>query len=272
MPRKSILVFVAIALLFAGIVFSQARYDAVPQPVLQGNASLPPDFIRYFDFGLHSAMASVLWIGTRPELPSFPFSYPHFKDGLDLINNLDPKFAYPYVFTVLVLPNTTDPHRFTETAKIGERGIREADPDWRLPLYLAANYQLYLNDYANAAKYFDLASRTPGVPDIIRRFAVNYGIAPNNLERTRQVWLAIYESTEDPFIKERAKNYVIHTEIIQYLDQAIAVYRARYGTYPQTIDALAAKGIIKEIPPDPFGYQFDLYENGSVVGIKKPAT
>jgi hypothetical protein len=255
--------------LFAGIFVSQYLYDFQKEKHRIPKTSISPSLARAFDVGLHTALASFLWIDVRTELPFLQDGFQKFSDDLALINNLDPKFSTPYSFSILVLPVTKYEHKIKAAVEIGERGVRNADPDWHIPFYLATVYHLYLKDATNAAKYFDLASRTQGIPDIIRRFAINYGVFPSLREQTKQVWIALYESSENDETKERAKTYVIHFEILDYLDNAVKSYKNIYGFYPENINDLVNKKIIPVMPKDPFGLEFQMYDDG-IVGFKKP--
>jgi hypothetical protein len=259
---------VIVIFLFIGVIYTQLFYDAqrTNAPLVQ--TPLPPAFFKAFDLGLNSALASFLWINTRTEMPFFREGYEKFRNDFNLVTSLDPKFSTPYAYTLIVLPNTNYPDKFNTAVEIGLRGVRNADPNWKIPLYLAITYHLYLHDNMNAAKYFDLAARTPGIPEIVWRFAVNYGILPSLRAQTEQIWKVIYETADDKFMKERAKAYVTHYEILDFLESAVASYKKKFGVYPQTIDDLIAKGIIKSVPPDPFGLNFAIYEKG-VVGIKQ---
>lgn len=257
-----------VLVLFGAVFATQYYYDLQKAKQKTLSIALSPKLAKAFDMGLHSALASFLWIETRTELPFLQNGYQKFAEELNLINTLDPKFSTPYSFSVLVLPITEYEGKVKAAIEIGERGVRDADPDWHIPFYLATVYHLYLKDAVNAAKYFDLAAQMPGIPEIIKRFAINYGVLPKLRDQTKQVWLAIYESTDDELAKERARLYVRHYEILDYLDQAAAVYKKQFGEYPKDIEELAAKKIVKEIPRDPFDLEFQMYEGG-IVGIKK---
>ena len=100
---------IIIPLLFLGIIFSQYSYDLKKAASPQVQVSLSPQFVKSLDLGLHSALASFLWIDTRAELPFFEEGYQKFFDDLNLINSLDPKFSTPYFFATLVLPYTKYP-------------------------------------------------------------------------------------------------------------------------------------------------------------------
>ncbi|MDP2598899.1 MAG: hypothetical protein Q8P49_03660 [Candidatus Liptonbacteria bacterium] len=261
---------VLVLAILAGIIISQIAYDA-RKPTDQ-EAELPKlslSLTKIFDLGLHSAAAGYYWVNQVIfELPTLRFGFDKFSEDLAFINSLDPRFSFPYYWTVLILPNTKYPDAVNASIVIGERGIREADPDWRVSFFLATLYYLNKNDRAAAAKYFDLAARTPGAPFYIKRFSENFGIAPNVREQTRQVWEAIAQSSDDPDLKMRAEAYVVRLNMFDFLEQAAGVYKQKYMKFPAKIDDLVSGGVLKSLPQDPFGFQFYIYENGTV-GIVK---
>lgn len=254
-------------MLFVAAAFTQYAYDGRVEEFAQTGVTPSPALVRSLDLGLHSALASFLWIQTRTELPFLQFGYSRFAADLGLINTLDPKFSTPYAYTVLVMPNTNYPDRLNATYEAGKRGVRDAEPNWQIPFYLAAAYHLYGNDKTNAALYFDTAARTPGIPETVRRFSINYGVYPTIREQTKQIWKAIYENSKDKFTKERAKAYVVHFEIFDYLEGAVKEYKTKYGKNPATLGDLVKSGVVPEIPRDPFELEFDI--NGGAVIIKR---
>ncbi len=259
----------AVMALYLLIALSQYQADLYrPSPNFPpGTASLR--LIQALDLGLHSAVASILWLDTRTELPFLQYGYPKFAGDLNVINALDPKWSTPYAYTVLVLPDAVDlPNRLSETIKVGEKGIEKADPDWRIPFYMGALYQLDLKDDRNAARYFDITARTEGVPETIRRFATNYGFFPTLRDKVRGIWLQIYSSAQDKDTRDRAKAYMIRMDIVEYLQKALDRYHSLYGTYPSKIQTLADEKLVPSIPRDPFGFEFGI-EDG-VVAIKRP--
>lgn len=259
----------AIALL-AGVIATQYFYDQnrlknPPLPLPQ----ISLQFIKTLDLGLHSAVAGFLWVNeTIFELPTLRNGFERYAKDLELINNLDPKFSFPYYWTVLVLPNTKYPGAINAAIEIGERGVREADEDWRVSFFLATLYHLYKNDKANAARNFDLAARDLKAPFHIKRFSENYGIAPTVRAQTKLVWLAIAESTDDELTKLRALAYIERLDTFDFLEKAALVYKQKYGKFPEKVGNLVSAGILKEIPLDPFGFLFYIYPDGTV-GIVK---
>jgi hypothetical protein len=257
----------ALFVLGVASVASQVFFDASRAHVAV--AAQPPEaeLIRAFDLGLHSSAASFLWLDVRTELPFLRQGPEHFLAGLKLVNDLAPRWSTPYAFSVLVLPNLPWYKDGPSTAlAVGEKGLAEADPNWQIPFYMGAIYQLELNDRKNAAKYFDLAAATPGVPELVRRFAINYGIHPESIATTKAAWSVIYETSPDPVVRERAAAHIAHLEILEYLNAAVQAFKKATGRYPVDMEEVVRAGLIPSVPEDPFGFKFKIYGEG-VVGI-----
>jgi hypothetical protein len=256
-----------LVLLFCAIVSSQVGYDVVKVSLPPGTASsVSPEFVRLVDMGFHGAAASFLWIPTMPEVLGIYFEgSTQYLADLDYVNSVDPKLSYPYAFSVLTLPALVRlPNRDAVASAIGARGLANADPDWRLPYYLAAHYYLDLNDMAAAAQYYDLVARTPGIPAYAARFALNFDAMPDTRAKAEALWASIYETTNDEVLKQRAAEYVARLEMFDALEAAARAYKLKYGAFPATLEDLVSKGILAQLPQDPFGFTFQIESDGTV--------
>jgi hypothetical protein len=65
-------------------------------------------------------------------------------------------------------------------------------------------------------------------------------------------------------VRERAKNYILHFELMDLIEQAASQYNKVYKKYPANVDDLVTGKILKSIPPDPFGFTFELSSDGKV--------
>lgn len=262
--RKAVL----IALLLVAIFGIQIESDATRATAA---ASLPgsftPEMVRLADMGFHPAVASYLWANTMPSILDLYFrGHTEYFSGLAFLNAVDPKMSYPYAFSVLTLPiisTSSYPNALAQSFAIGQRGLADADPDWRIPYYMAMNYYLEEKDLKDAAKYFNIAAETPGVPDYAASFAVNFGVGQRERDRVRNLWITVYKSTNDPATKDRAAAYVARLNDLDYLDAASKAYKAKFGAYPTSTDALAARGVIPSVPEDPFGFAFIINKDGT---------
>jgi hypothetical protein len=266
MKIPPIIKVVAFTILLLAVVFFQIGYDATKPIIATGTASsLSPDFIRAVDMGFHASTASFLWAGTMPEILAIALgSGTEYLTDERYVNAIDPKLAYPYAFTVITLPAVAHyAGGVADALTIGEAGIRNGDPDWRIPYYMATDYFLALKDAKNALWYYNLAARTPGIPDFALRFSLNFGIRSSERQKTKDLWATIRDSSNDPDTKARAQAYIDRLDIFDYLDAASKLYQKKYGHVPASPDALVAGRIISFVPEDPFGFTFIIHTDGT---------
>lgn len=248
-------------IIFVGVIATQYFFDVsrkrtmAPQPNVWS-----AEITKASNLGLNNASADMAWLsmiqyfgGGRSD------SYEKLDDYIKLANDLDPKFSYPYAFGTLILPGEgmTD-----EAIKIGERGVTKSTPDWRIPYYMAITYFSKLNDNASAIKYFDIASKTEGAPSGVKIVTANFGTKPDQREQTKQIWISLYETSNDEVVKQRALAYIEHLNILDLLEQASKIYKEQKGSYPVTTDDLVSAKILKYIPADPLGLTPYLDEQG----------
>ncbi len=252
-----------VILLLFGAVFVQYVYDATKPPeAFAPVVVFPVPVLRSADLGLHSALASLIWLNAIQQIGTINNAYDGLVTDIRTINALDPSFAYPYAFGELVLP-ALDSSKVHDAILIGEDGVKNVR-DWRIPFYLASAYLLYLDDRENALKYFQIAAATPGIPAQIQATALNFGTQKDKRAQTKEIWSALYEGTDDEILRGQAEANIVHIEILEVLERGIEIYRQRTGEYPERIDDLVSTKILSEIPRDPFGFVFSIDEEGKL--------
>jgi hypothetical protein len=259
-----------LAFLLGLIVILQYQYDVVAakltMPVSETASGVSPFMVQAADMGFNPAVASFLWATTMPEILDLFRDRTEYFSDLAFVNAVDPKMSYPYAFSVLTLPavpTSSYPQAISQAAIIGQEGLKNADPDWRIPYYMATNYFLYAKDTEDALIYYNIAAQTPGIPQYAERFALNFGIETNQRQKTEDLWATIRDSTNDPLTKARAQAYIDRLQDFDYLDAASAQYKKEFGVYPTSTAELVAKNIIPVVPQDPFGFTFIIYSDGT---------
>lgn len=260
---KKILTSIIILFTLGLIVISQYLYDEEkskrdkPSPLVLGAQA-----VRAADLGLDSAASDLIWLASIQYFGDWQTDgYQKIDDYINLANELDPKFAYPYAFGVLILPSV---NMIDEALKIGEEGLKNVDYDWRIPYYMATTYHISKEDQANALKYFDIAAETPGAPENIKRITATYGSNQDMRAKSKAVWQGIFENSKDEVVQERAYKHVLHYEILDFLEEAAEKYKKKNGNYPEKLDQLVSENILVEIPKDPLGFNFVITEIGRV--------
>jgi hypothetical protein len=262
-PMKKLYLYSIFILFFAGIILSQVFFDtgqgkvAYIEPLV-----LKANVVKAADLGLDNAAADYEWLsmiqyfggGESPNYAKLP-------DYLATATELDPKFSYPYAFGALVLPTFGF---IDQGITLAQKGVALNLPDWQISYYLATTYFINKKDNADAAKYFDIAAHTPGAPDNIQKVAASFGSNSSDRQKTEQIWLGIYNNSKDEVVKARAKNYILHFETMDFLEQAGKEYYQIYGKYPAIPEDLVKAKILNAVPPDPFNMKFTFDASGKV--------
>lgn len=261
---KIILILFIIILLIGFVAFFQFEYDLNSISTSSVGYKISPQLMHLIDFGFDPQVASFSWITNMPEiLDLFNGKNIKYFSDLNYTTGVDPKLSYPYAFSVITLPLVKSLHNSYNIANtIGEDGIKFADPDWRIPFYMATNYYLGLHNKEKALYYYDITSRTPGVPSTTERFAINFSISFGSRDYTKSLWETIRDTTKDKFLKERAQAYIDRLNDLDYLELAAKQYKNVFGVYPKSPSDLVLKKIIPELPQDPFGFNFIFDANG----------
>lgn len=247
----------------AGIIATQFSFDVLKNRQPRAPLLLiPSPVMRVTDMGLHSATAAFFWVGVIQRFVTLAADRLNgLAAHIRIINDLDPKFSYPYAFATLVLPGGD---RVDEAIPIAKAGLAVADPDWQIPYYLAVDYHIYLKDRKNAAIYMNIASRTPGAPANVKYVAATYGNRQDLRSQTRAIWVSISENSKDEIVQQQAEAHIKRIDTLDFLEQAAKLFKERTGRYPKTLDELVTKSILKAIPPDPFGLPYDTKGDGKV--------
>ena len=239
---------------FACIIATQYTYESnAPRRGTVPLSSLSASVLKATDLGLHSAVASLLWLNVVQNVVVYLGTSPtSMSKDISAVVGLDPKFSYPYAFAVLMIPSMD--HAQTQAAiDIAKHGVAQNLNDWRIPYYLGFTYFYFLKDDANAVKYMQITADTPGVPSGIKVTALNYGLAKNMQEQTHQFWVSIRDSATDDVVRQNAQDNLDHMDIVSGLQAALEIYKRTHGAYPKAIGDLVTSGIIQSIPEDPFG-------------------
>lgn len=251
-------------ILVAGAIVSHALFlRANKRTVKPLPAVIPAAVIRASDLGLHTMTASFLWLAVIQRL--VPIGFDRLDAYIGQINDIDPKFSYPYAFGVLLLSGQNNLDAGT---RIGMRGIAEADTDWRIPYYLAMNYHTATKDRAHAAFYFALAARTRGAPENVRMVAATYGSRKTYRAETEEIWSALLETSRDEVVRGQARDILTRLKILDLLEQAASAYKKQHGLFPKQAEDLISGRILTTLPIDPFGSHFVFDKDGNAATIR----
>lgn len=228
----------------------QATYNELIAP-----HALNPELTKNISFGFQNLVANWYWLQVIQYYGGGdPYGeYKKLPKLLDNVVTLNPKFEYAYTFTLLVVPGEG---MGEEAFAIGRKGMEALPDSWQIPYYMGTAYHINEKDYANAAKYLELAASKPGAPEIAKLLAAVYYSKSDQREIAYNLYRVIYETSEDDYSKERAKHRLENIEIMLFLEEAANVYKDRFGEYPSDLNLLVQRRIIAQIPTSPLEREF----------------
>ena len=186
---------------------------------------------------------------------------------LDVATTLDPNLLVAYRFGSMFLSERppSGAGRPDLAIELINRGIR-ANPDyWRFYEDLGFIYYFELNDYQKASAAFLEGSKKPGALIWMKVMAARVMEEGESSETSAFLWNEIYNSTNDPQMKQNAAT---HLQLLQVeanckqLDAIAAEYQARAGSPAKSVRDLVNAGLLRRMPVDPLGFPYILDAEG----------
>ena len=249
--RTSILASLILPFCFLfGAYLAQVRYDAVWQEHFELLAPvhryiLPAPVVKYLSFGFRNILADYYWVTAVQDLNKWDRKDFYFPEEFRIISALDPKFEYPYIFAALTIPTKTNPESLKWVSLIAEEGMKALPNSWQIPFYVGLEYQTVGKSYEQAVHYLAIAAAKPGSPEITREA---YGMfmlhTSTDYERSRALFNTIYQTTDNEETKIIAKFRLTLLDLLEAVDQASLRYKAKYHSFPNSLDQLTKLGFI----------------------------
>lgn len=250
----------------AHLVHRHLTRQTPPTPV--ETVWLPPaPLVQVLSVGYRNLVADALWLQViqyyggkvKADDARMPNLWPYF----DAITTLDPGFTDAYFFGSFLLAD--DLQRPDLALHLLDRGRRHhtAVPDsdsaihpeaWRFPYQMGFVHYFFRQDKREAARYFQLASDTPGAGPIAGRLAATLAEDVGEHEQAERLWLEIYRSATDPYTKERAARNLLRLKVsrdLLVLSKAIEGYRQEKQHWPASLEELVSSGWLGSLPLDP---------------------
>ncbi len=248
---------VILTLLTCLVVVFQINHDSRSRPFTTRVSAetrnlLPARFLPYITFGFTNFITDMYWIRAVQDFIVWDGKDPYYLNYFKNISSLDPMFEYPYLFSILIVPQNKDVETLGKVAEIADRGIIAIPSSWKIPFYLGTQYYLFTKKYDPAEKYLSTAAKVPGAPEGV--FLVYSTIVGRNSPRpiradedfviAKTLLKVIYNTTDSETVKKIvAKNYK-ERAISQMLEKGIIAYKEKYKRYPTTAEEMLRANFI----------------------------
>lgn len=161
---------------------------------------------------------------------------------INITTELDPNYVSAYRFGSLFLPDINP----DSAIRLAERAIADNPQDWRLRQDLGFIYWK-LKRFPEASEVYLQGSRLPDAPRWMEQMAAIMRANGGDRETAKQMFLRIYETTDDPTVKKtswgRLQSYQAEDEIA-FLQRLLASYHEQKGSCPASLPAL-----LRALPP-----------------------
>ena len=267
-----IVAFPLIAALAFSIYFVQHQitgYKGIEKKIEEFVTLPRGEYLKPAVLGYEQLAADIIWlkaIQVIGEDTVTPGGYDWVYHALDVVTTLDPKFAYAYQLggvTLSVLGKAPE-----KSNLLLIKGMKENPDVWQIPFYIGFNNFFYLNDFGRAAEYMAKASELPGHPAYLPKLAARLYVQAGNPDIALEFLMQMHKETGDEKVRatleERIKEVIVERDA-RYLEEAIKRYKDAYKAYPERLIELVERGIILELPKEPFGgYYYFNSEDGMV--------
>lgn len=194
--------------------------------------------------------------------PDYPGMFRVLQTGL----RLDPYDADAYYFAQAAY--TWEVGRYTEVNNMLEYGMKYRTWDYQLPFFAGFNAAYFMKDFKKAAEYMKKAAeiaKEQQFATLAARYFYEAGETEFGILFIDMMKSSAKDVNEKKLYEFRKKSLIA----VQKIENAIKVYRLRFGAAPATINELVAGGYLPAVPIDPYGGKFYLDNEGKVRSTSK---
>lgn len=177
---------------------------------LHSNLYLPSGkFVAQSSLGYRELAADCVWFQAVQYFGGYAMGQhdlAYFNGLIDIVTDLDPHFAFPYIFGAMVM--SQDMGDLDRGVGILKKGMRQNPMNWEYPFEIAFLYYVRERDADRAARYFELAARLPGGGDKARRFAAFVYSKAGHEETSIRMWEELARESDQPYMRELAERYI----------------------------------------------------------------
>ena len=188
-------------------------------------------------------------------------SYDLLYPLLDITTSLDPRFNVAYRFGSIFLTEAfpDGPGRPDLAVALLQKGIRSNPSKWEYFMDVGFIYYWWLQDYEEAAVWFERASQVPGASWWLTSLAANTQALGGNRASARLLWSQMYETADNEWMQNEALRRLAQIDALDQIDllsRVVEEYQRNTGRLPAAWEDLVAAGALRAVPLDPAGFQY----------------
>jgi hypothetical protein len=271
--RRLVFFFILLAALIGGHLFTLNQLTSNRHGLVRQSeelTALPPAAIKLLSLDYRNLVSDLIFsrtvsfyggmVNRREKVNSE--TWQRIYERLDLASELDPYFVDPYFFGQAVL--TWAAGMAKEANALLERGYQYRIDDWTIPFFIGFNHFYFLHDNTQAAVYLMEASKRPGSSPLVGLLAARLASKGGGIETSIAFLHQLEQQTEDEATRKQIHDRRMALKGIWVLEQVVERYRQRFGKRPRDLQGLVEKGLLDQIPIDPYGGTYYITAEGKV--------
>jgi tetratricopeptide (TPR) repeat protein len=231
-----------------------------------------PKMLKRLSLGYEGLLADVYWTRAVQYYGGLHHTgggrYQLLWPLLNITTQLDPHIlpAYEYGATFLSEKPPNGAGVPEKAIQLMEFGISQNPSNWHL--YYNLGYIYYdLKDYRGAADAFERGSRVANAHPFLKVLAAQMAQHGGDLQTAQMLWSTVYETSHDKYIRENALWHLRALKVgqdVTELERLAAIYRQQTGHFPQSFRDMARVGLLRGLPVDPVGNEYQMDAEGNV--------
>lgn len=272
---KRVLLGIFLLGIFVATSYTYPRVQVLHEPSLRLNR-LPPSWIlEMMSMGNRELLSTIIfyhtsfYYGEKTAWRKEEAELRRVYDTLEKATDLDPYNMDCYYLAQGTL-SWIKP-AIPKLNELLEKGHTYRTWDWYLPFFLAANYYFQLDDPVRAAYYLKDASMLKPENQVFSSLTARMFYEGDQTETAIAFLRSMVLDTKSPLLRKKLLKRLRALETIRFLEKALQDYHDKIGHDPDSLDDLIRAGIIRSVPPDPYGGSFYLAEKGRICTTSKLA-
>ncbi|MCX8072093.1 MAG: hypothetical protein N3C12_06555 [Candidatus Binatia bacterium] len=220
----------------------------------------PGKFLQVVSLGYRHALADVLWFRTIDYFGRHYRGdriYPWLAEMCERVTDLDPAAVHVYRFGGVILP--WEANEVDAGIALLEKGVRNLPHSWELRYMLGFSYYFFRDDLEAASRELRAALALPDAPGFLAGLLAVIDAAHRGPEAAMEFLQAALRTTTVPEVRETIEEQLRELAFARAwaeIEQAVRIYRDRFGVPPPNLSTLETAGILSRVPADPFGGGF----------------
>ncbi len=223
--------------------------------------------LRWLSLGHPLLAANLFWLRAvqymgEPEADARGWKM--LRPLVEVVTDLDPGHGYAYQTSGNLLAAAG---YLADSNALLEKGTRNVPERYILPFHRAVNAFLYLGDYVDAGKWFEVAARTPGAPPRMREYVLAMYVKGDTAEAAISFLRRLEEEAQDDESRRAIRSQIQRATLerdAERIEEAAEIFRARRLVGPICFEQLVYDGLLAAVPTDPYGGTYYLDEESRV--------